>query len=336
MILPINETFPEPRKVKRAVEALEAGEVIAYPTDTVYGLGCDLFNKKAIDRLYEIKRMDRAQQLAFICPDLGDIARYAIVENAAYRILRRLLPGPYCFILEATREVPRLVQSKRKTVGIRIPHHEVILAIVRELGRPVMSTTANVKGEDPFVDPRDIDDAFPGLGLVLDAGGSGLVPTTVVDLTGGTPVVVREGAGPVDALLRPTLVRQRRLERGLLRLGEADGPTLDHEHVALAPTRAHAQLHALAHRHRERHRLPRGGRDGRADQHALVREGRKRRRALGRPHQIPRARGHCLRSLAIADRASRSSSRVLIASRLSTALRPFDSAISTLARPSFQ
>ena len=201
MILPINETFPEPRKVKRAVEALEAGEVIAYPTDTVYGLGCDLFNKKAIDRLYEIKRMDRAQQLAFICPDLGDIARYAIVENSAYRILRRLLPGPYCFILEATREVPRLVQSKRKTVGIRIPHHEVILAIVRELGRPVMSTTANLKGEDPFLDPRDIDDAFPGLGLVLDAGGSGLVPTTVVDLTGGTPVVVREGAGPVDALL---------------------------------------------------------------------------------------------------------------------------------------
>ena len=203
MILPINEKFPEPRKVKRAVEALEAGEVIGYPTDTVYGLGCDLFNKKAIDRLYEIKRMDKSHQLAFICPDLGDIARYAVVENPAYRILRRLLPGPYCFILAATREVPRLVQSKRKTVGIRIPHHEVILAVVRELGRPVMSTTANLSGEDAFVDPREIDDAFPGLALVLDAGGGGTVPTTVVDLTSGAPTVVREGAGPIDVLLAP-------------------------------------------------------------------------------------------------------------------------------------
>ena len=106
MLLPIQTDHPEPRKIKRAVDALEAGEVIGYPTDTVYGLGCDLFNKKAIDRLYQIKEMDRSQQLAFICPDLGDIARYAIVENAQYRILRRLLPGPYCFILEATREVP--------------------------------------------------------------------------------------------------------------------------------------------------------------------------------------------------------------------------------------
>ena len=200
MILPVNEKYPEPRKVKRAVEALEAGEVIGYPTDTVYGLGCDLFNKKAIDRLYEIKRMDRSHQLAFICPDLADIARYAVVENPAYRILRRLLPGPYCFILAATREVPRLVQSKRKTVGIRIPAHEVILAVVRELGRPVMSTTANIDGDDAFVDPREIDDAFPGLALILDAGGGGTVPTTVVDLTSGSPSVVREGAGPIDVL----------------------------------------------------------------------------------------------------------------------------------------
>lgn len=200
MLLSINPDHPEPRKVKRAVEALEAGEVIGYPTDTVYGLGCDLFNKKAIDRLYQIKGMDRAQQLAFICPDLGDIARYAIVENAAYRILRRLLPGPYCVILEATREVPRLVQSKRKTVGIRIPHHEVILSIVRELGRPVISTTANRPGEEAMLDPDEIDARFPGLALVLDAGAGGTVPTTVLDVTSGDPVVIREGAGPVDIL----------------------------------------------------------------------------------------------------------------------------------------
>jgi tRNA threonylcarbamoyl adenosine modification protein (Sua5/YciO/YrdC/YwlC family) len=200
MLLSINEKHPEPRKVKQAVQALEAGEVIGYPTDTVYGLGCDLFNKKAIDRLYEIKRMPRTQQLAFICPDLGDIARYAVVENPAYRILRRLLPGPYCFILAATREVPRLVQSKQKTVGIRIPHHEVILAIVRELGRPVISTTAHAQGEDALVDPDEIDDRFKGLAMVIDSGAGGVVPTTVVDLTSGVPNVVREGAGPIDVL----------------------------------------------------------------------------------------------------------------------------------------
>jgi tRNA threonylcarbamoyl adenosine modification protein (Sua5/YciO/YrdC/YwlC family) len=198
MLLEINPVHPEPRKVRRAVDALEAGDVIAYPTDTVYGLGCDLTNKKAIDRLYAIKRMDRSHQLAFICPDLGDIARYAIVENQAYRILKHFLPGPYCFILEATREVPKLVQSKRKSVGIRIPNHEVTRAIARELGRPIISTTASHDDGDPFVDPAEIDDAFHGLGLVLDAGAGGMVPTTVIDLTQRPPVIVREGAGSVE------------------------------------------------------------------------------------------------------------------------------------------
>jgi tRNA threonylcarbamoyl adenosine modification protein (Sua5/YciO/YrdC/YwlC family) len=199
MLIAINPTHPEPRKIRRAVDALEAGEVIAYPTDTVYGLGCDLMNKKAVDRLYAIKRMDRTHQLAFICPDLADIARFAIVENQTYRILRRFLPGPYCFILEATRDVPKIVQSKRKSVGIRIPAHEATRALARELGRPIISTTAQRPGdEEPFVDPDEIDDAFPGLGLVLDGGGGGVVPTTVVDLTKRPPEIVREGAGPTD------------------------------------------------------------------------------------------------------------------------------------------
>jgi tRNA threonylcarbamoyl adenosine modification protein (Sua5/YciO/YrdC/YwlC family) len=201
MLIEINPDHPEPRKIQRAVDALERGEVIAYPTDTVYGLGCDLLNKKAVDRLYQIKGMDRARQLAFICPDLSDIARYAIVENPTYRIMKRLLPGPYCFILEATREVPRLIQSKRKTVGIRIPNHEVILAVARGLGRPVISTTANLPGEDDaLIDPDEIDDRFPGLALILDAGAGGKTPTTVVDLTTSPPTIIREGAGPVGAL----------------------------------------------------------------------------------------------------------------------------------------
>ncbi len=202
MLIEINAEHPEPRKVRRAVEALEAGEVIGYPTDTVYGLGCDLFNRKAIDRLYAIKQMPRTHELAFICCDLSDIAEYAIVEKREYRILRHYLPGPFCFILEATKQVPKLVQSRRKTVGIRIPKHPVINAVAKELGRPIISTTAQKPGMNVHVDAREIDDDFQGLGLVLDAGGGGEAPTTIVDLTKNPPEVVREGAGELDEMIR--------------------------------------------------------------------------------------------------------------------------------------
>lgn len=200
MLLPINAEHPEPRKIRRAVEALEQGGIIAYPTDTVYGLGCDLFNKKAIDRLYQMKQMPRGKLLAFICPDLSDIANYAIVDNLQYRMLKRILPGPYTCILEATREVPKIVQSKRKSVGIRVPDNPVVQALVRELGRPIINTTAGLPDQEAFVDPEEIRNAFKGLELVLDAGAGGLTPTTVVDLTEGRMEVLREGAGPIDAL----------------------------------------------------------------------------------------------------------------------------------------
>ena len=163
MLLEINAVTPEPRKIRRAVDALEAGEVIGYPTDTVYGLGCDVMNKKAVDRLYEIKGMDRSQMLAFICRDLGEIARYAVMQDSVYRTLKQFLPGPYCFILEATRELPRIVQTSRRTVGVRIPQHPVALALVAELGRPIISSTAARKGEPPAPDPREIAAHFPGL-----------------------------------------------------------------------------------------------------------------------------------------------------------------------------
>jgi tRNA threonylcarbamoyl adenosine modification protein (Sua5/YciO/YrdC/YwlC family) len=199
MLMAVNADHPEPRKIARAVAALEAGDVIAYPTDTAYGLGCDSRSKKAIDKLYAIKGMERSHPLAFICPDLGDIARYAIVEKYHYRILRRLLPGPYCFILDATREVPKMLQSKRKTVGIRVPANEITLALTRGLGRPLVSTTAQ-RGEKPFVDPREIDWGFPGLALVIDGGAGGELPSTIVDLTIMPPEIIREGAGPADAI----------------------------------------------------------------------------------------------------------------------------------------
>jgi tRNA threonylcarbamoyl adenosine modification protein (Sua5/YciO/YrdC/YwlC family) len=194
-LLEINPNTPEPRRIRRAVDQLEAGEVIAYPTDTVYGLGCDVMNKRAVDRLYEIKGMERSQMLAFICRDLGEVARYAVMHDVVYRTLKKFLPGPYCFILEATRDIPRTVQTSRRTVGVRIPKHPVAIALVAELGRPIISSTAARHGELPNPDPREIDDNFPGLGVVIDAGPGGLEPTTVVDLTGARPKVIRAGAG---------------------------------------------------------------------------------------------------------------------------------------------
>ncbi len=201
VLLPINPEHPEPRKIKRVVEILEKGGVVAYPTDTVYGLGCDLMNKQAIELLYQIKGMQRDKNLAFICPDLADIAKYAVVENATYRVLRRFLPGPYCFVLQATRDVPKMVQMNKKTVGIRVPANPIAQAIVRELGRPIISTTATRPGEEPLVDPWEIKETFPGLELIIDAGGGGSVPSTVVDLSSGEIVIIREGAGPIDDLV---------------------------------------------------------------------------------------------------------------------------------------
>jgi tRNA threonylcarbamoyl adenosine modification protein (Sua5/YciO/YrdC/YwlC family) len=195
MLLEINPFGPEPRKIRRAVDALEAGGVIGYPTDTVYGLGCDMMNKKALNRLYQIKGMDRSHMLAFVCRDLTEIARYAVMHDHVFKILRKYLPGPYCFILEATHDVPRAVQGLRKTVGVRIPNHPVALALVEGLGRPIVSSTAARHGEVPHLDPRELDLEFQGLALVLDCGPGGTDPTTVVDLTAERPQVIRAGAG---------------------------------------------------------------------------------------------------------------------------------------------
>jgi len=200
VLLEINVQHPEPRKIQRAAAALSDGEIIAYPTDTVYGLGCDLLNKSAVEKLYQLKRMPKTQALALICVDLSDIARYVVVDNSAYRLLRRLLPGPYTCILPATREVPKIISPKRTQVGIRVPDHAVPRAIAQALGRPLISTTAGFHGGEPIQFPSDIADAFPELSLVLDGGPCGLVPTTVLDLTAGEPVVVREGAGPINFL----------------------------------------------------------------------------------------------------------------------------------------
>lgn len=195
MLIEINPQNPEPRKIRRVVDALERGECIAYPTDTCYGFGCDLMNRKAIDSLYKIKGMPANHELSFICRDLGDVARYAVMHDHEYRIMKQHLPGPYCFIMDSTREVPKVVQSARKQVGVRIPKHPIALALVRELGRPIISTTAGRHGSPPYIDPREINLDFKGLGLVVDGGAGGETPTTIVDLTDGKSRVIRIGAG---------------------------------------------------------------------------------------------------------------------------------------------
>jgi tRNA threonylcarbamoyl adenosine modification protein (Sua5/YciO/YrdC/YwlC family) len=199
MLLEINPHHPEPRKIRQAVDALEAGEVIAYPTDTVYGLGCDLFNKHAVEKLYRIKGMDKGQKLAFVCRDLSDVSQYAVMHDHVYRVMKEYLPGPYCFILESTREVPKIVHWPRKTVGIRVPDHAVAQALCAELGRPIISSTAARHGSQPHLDPADIDREFKGLKLVLDAGAGGTVPTSIIDLTSDYPKVIRAGAGEISA-----------------------------------------------------------------------------------------------------------------------------------------
>ncbi len=197
--LHIHPTHPQARKITQAVEHLRRGGVVVYPTDTVYGLGCDIRQKSALQRIRQMKQMPKDKPVAFVCPDLGDIARYAIVDDRAYRIMRRLLPGPYTFILMATREVPRIVMRKQKTVGIRVPHHEVALSLVRELGGPIVSTSASVADEQ-LNDPDELMQRFPRADAVIDSGWGGLDPSTIVDLTGPTPEILREGAGPVDVI----------------------------------------------------------------------------------------------------------------------------------------
>ncbi len=200
MRIEVHPEHPDPRKIRRAVEALRAGEVIGYPTDTVYALGCDPHDRKAIDRLHQVKRMPKRQPLALVCADLSQVSEYAQLDNAQYRLVRRLLPGPYCFILLATREAPRILHLADRTVGVRVPAAAVPVAIVRELGHPIISTTAADHGTPPPLDAADVAARFPRVEVILDGGPSAGIPSTVVDLSRGQIEIVRAGAGPVDAL----------------------------------------------------------------------------------------------------------------------------------------
>ncbi len=198
-ILEIDPDHPNPRHVRRAVDLLEAGGLIAYPTDTYFGIGCDLTSRKAIDKLYALKGRDRRKPLAFLCPDLSDVAKYAHVSNFAYRTMKQLTPGAFTFILNATRAVPDIMQTKQKQVGIRVPDSGFARALARELGRPVVTTSATDREGNVLLSARDIKDELGhALDLILDAGVMQNEPSTVVSLLQEQLEVLREGKGKLD------------------------------------------------------------------------------------------------------------------------------------------
>lgn len=198
-ILEIDPERPNPRHLQRAVEALEKGGLVAYPTDTYYGVGCDLTNKRAIEKLYQLKGRDRRKPLAFLCPDLSDVAKYAHVSNFAYRTMKQLTPGAFTFILEATRAVPDMMMTKQREVGIRVPDSEVARELAQRLGRPLVTTSAtNLEGE-VLLDAKDIKEALGhALELILDGGVLLNEPSTVISLLEDTIDVVRQGKGRLD------------------------------------------------------------------------------------------------------------------------------------------
>lgn len=198
MLLHIHPENPPPRLIKQIVESLQKGGIIIYPTDTVYGLGCDILQQKAIERICLIKQVDpKKAQLSFVCSDLSHLSVYAKpISTPVYRLLKEYLPGPYTFILPASKMVPKILQSKKDTIGLRIPANNISMAIIKELGRPILSASLPGEMVEDYTDPEVMYENFMNeVDYVIDGGIGGMVPSTVVDCTGDEPVLIREGLG---------------------------------------------------------------------------------------------------------------------------------------------
>jgi len=200
MLLKINPHTPPQRLIDRVVKILDQGGVIAYPTDTYYGVGCDIMNKKAISRIYQIRQRKKTKPFSFVCSDLKNISHYAKVSNYAYKTMRRLLPGPYTFILEGSRQVPKMMLTKRKTAGIRVPDHAICIKLVKGLGRPILSTSAKSPDNTDLFDPSLIHDYFgKRIDVVIDGGIVPGQPSSVISLIDDEPRVIRKGLGDVSS-----------------------------------------------------------------------------------------------------------------------------------------
>lgn len=199
MYLKINPENPQDRQIRKAVDILGTGGVIVYPTDTFYGIGCDIMNKKAIENIYLLKQRDRKQPFSFICPNLKHISKYAKVSNFAYKHMKRLLPGPYTFILTGSKMVPKIMLTKRKTAGIRVPNHNIALELAGGLGNPIISTSAlDIQG-DSFDTPELLyEQLSKKVDGFIDGGNVPSVPSSVISLVGDVPEIIRYGAGDVE------------------------------------------------------------------------------------------------------------------------------------------
>ncbi|MGD9016954.1 MAG: L-threonylcarbamoyladenylate synthase [Desulfobacterales bacterium] len=199
MLIPINAKNPQLRLIRRVVDIIERGGVVAYPTDTCYGIGCDIMNKKAIEKVYLLKQQDRNKPFSFMCSDLTNISDYAKVSNYAYKTMRRLLPGPYTFILEGSRLVPRIMLTRRRSAGIRVPDHAICQALVRELGNPIITTSATAPDGDIFEDASLLHDYFGArIDAVIDGGSIRGEQSSIVSLIADEPEVIRHGSGDVS------------------------------------------------------------------------------------------------------------------------------------------
>jgi tRNA threonylcarbamoyl adenosine modification protein (Sua5/YciO/YrdC/YwlC family) len=198
MILKIHPENPQPRQIKTLVECLNDGGVIIYPTDTVYGLGCDIFQQKAVERICRIKGVDpQKAQLSFVCSDLSDLSKYTkSISTPIYRLLKSHIPGPFTFILSASKEVPRILKSKKNTIGLRVPDQPIAKAIIQELGHPILSSSLPGDMVEEYTDPEMIYEKFQKLvDIVVDGGIGGIKYSTIVDLTGEEPIILRQGIG---------------------------------------------------------------------------------------------------------------------------------------------
>lgn len=198
VLVSVHPDNPQDRAIIKAVEVLRNGGVIVYPTDTVYGLGCDLYNKNAIERIYQLKRHESGKPFSFLCSDLKHISEYAKVSNHAFRFMKHLIPGPYTFILPATRlkTIPKSMVSKRKSVGIRVPDNRICHAIIAALGNPIINASVTNEQDEILSDPALIKEYLGyHADVILDAGILPTIPSTIIDLTGDTPVILRKGAG---------------------------------------------------------------------------------------------------------------------------------------------
>ncbi|MFA6537206.1 MAG: L-threonylcarbamoyladenylate synthase [Patescibacteria group bacterium] len=197
-MIEINPQNPEYPKIKKAVDVLKSGGVIVYPTDTIYGFGCDIFNKKAVQKIYEIKKK-KISGFSFICPDLKEISKYAHVSDYAYKIIKRLLPGAYTFVFKATKFVPKELIPEKKTVAIRIPNNQICLNLIKQLGQPIITTSVNITKEPYFSDPLEIEKEFgEQVDLIIDGGILQNEPSSVIDLSGETALIIRKGKGDVS------------------------------------------------------------------------------------------------------------------------------------------